>query len=133
MSRAVLILGMPSVAAKAIDWIRRAPRGTRLTFQGPKRSTDQNARMWAMLTDISEQKEHMGKKYKPERWKVIFMHALGQEVEFIPSLDGTTFIPIGHQSSELSVSEMIELQDLIEAWGAQNGVVFHAQELERAA
>ena len=133
MSRAVLILGMPSVAAKAIDWIRRAPRGTRLTFQGPKRSTVQNNRMWALLTDVAEQKTHMGVKRTTDEWKCIFMHALGQEVKFIPSLDGTTFIPIGHQSSELSVAEMIELQDLIEAWGAQNGVVFHAQELERAA
>jgi hypothetical protein len=130
MSRALLILGRSDVNERAINWIRKAPPGTRVEFKGPRRSLDQNARMWAMLTDFASQVEHGGRKYSPEEWKAIFMHALGQEVRFVPSLDGQGFVPIGQKTSELSVSEMCDLQELITAEGAQRGVVFHASDAD---
>jgi len=41
--------------------------------------------------------------------------------------------PNGRSSSDLSVQEMTELMDWIEAWGAENGIKFHDQEeLEEA-
>jgi len=49
---------------------------------------------------------------------------MGQQVEFLPSLDNTTFVPYGLQSSKLSKRNMIELLEFITAWGVQNGVVF---------
>jgi NinB protein len=55
-----------------------------------------------------------------DQWKLLFMHACGQEVEFMPSLDGSTFIPYGGSSSEMKVDEM----EFMTAWGVQNGVVF---------
>jgi len=45
-------------------------------------------------------------------------------MQFIPALDGSTFLPYGNSSSDLSKSEMMELIEFIAAWGAQNGVVF---------
>lgn len=32
-----------------------APVNTRVEFKEAKRTTDQNARMWAMLTDVAQQ------------------------------------------------------------------------------
>ena len=64
---------------------------------------------------------------------MIFLHAVGREVQFIPSLDGTTFIPWGQSSSDLSKEEMSELMDFMEAWGAENGVVWSDPTQERAA
>lgn len=128
MSRAVLILGQVCVNARAISWVTKAPAGTRLEFKAPKRTLPQNARMWAMLTDIAGQKEHCGRKYSPEQWKVIFMHACGREVQFIPALDMSTFIPWGQSSSDLSTPEMSELIEYIHSWGAENGVTFHDNE-----
>jgi hypothetical protein len=84
--------------------------------------------MWSLLTQVSKQKQHMGKNYTTTQWKALFMHALGQEVDFIPSLDGTTFIPLGYQSSELTKAEMTNLIEFIFSWGAQNGVVFREQQ-----
>jgi hypothetical protein len=81
--------------------------------------------MWAMLTDVSRQKEHMGRKYTPDQWKVIFLHAIGREVQFIPALDGQGFIPWGQSSSDLSVKEMTDLIEFMFAWGAENGVTFY--------
>lgn len=81
--------------------------------------------MWAMLTDIAAQKDHNGRKYDTSQWKVIFLAAIGREVQFIPSLDGKAFIPWGASSSDLSKHEMSQLIDFMAAWGAENGVVFH--------
>lgn len=81
--------------------------------------------MWAMLTDIASQKEHAGRKYTPDQWKVLFMHACGREVQFIPALDNSTFIPWGQSSSDLSKEEMTNLIEFMFAWGAENSVTFH--------
>lgn len=125
MSRALLTLANDLVRTRAKDWIDRAPVGTRVTFKAPQRSLDQNAKMWAALTDIAEQKTHNGRHYNTDQWKVLFLHALGREVQFMPALDGSTFIPYGQSSSDLSKQEMSDLIECMLAWGAENGVVFH--------
>lgn len=127
MSRAVLILANAAVRSKAAAWVMSAPQGTRVEFRETKRSIPQNDRMWAMLSDIAQQKEHCGRKYTPDQWKVLFMQACGSEMQFVPTLDGTTFMPLGYRSSELSKQEMSALIECIMAWGAQNGVTFHDQ------
>jgi hypothetical protein len=128
MSRATLVLHSPEIRARAIHWVEKAPAETRLEFKAPKRSLPQNDRMWAMLTDVATQKEHAGRKYTPDQWKILFMHACGREVQFIPSLDNATFIPWGQSSSDLSKEEMTTLIEFIFAWGAEHGVVFHDPE-----
>ncbi len=125
MSRAVITLSTPADRDRAVKWSRQAPPGTRLEFKQPKRSLPQNDRFWAMLTDVATQKDHAGRKYTPDQWKILFMHACGREVQFIPSLDNATFIPWGQSSSDLSKEEMTAMIDFIHAWGAENGVVFH--------
>lgn len=128
MSRAVITLATPADLERAAKWLKQAPAGTRLEFKQAKRSTPQNDRLWAMLTDVATQKDHAGRKYTPDQWKVLFMHACGREVQFIPSLDNATFIPWGQSSSDLSKGEMTELIEFIFAWGAEHGVVFHDPE-----
>lgn len=124
MGRALLILHGRGEREKAKGWIDKAPPGTRVEFKGAKRTLAQNDLMWGLLTDVAQQKNHAGRRYTPDQWKVIFMHACGREVQFVPSLDGSTFIPWGQSSSDLSKAEMTDLVDFIIAWGAQNGVVF---------
>lgn len=77
-----------------------------------------------MLTDISIEMRRRGRNHDVAEWKVIFMAAYGHEVRFLPSLDQKTFVPFGHSSSDLSVSEMSDLMDFIEAWAAENGLEF---------
>ena len=125
MSRALIIINGKVDRDQACRWVQTAPSGTRIEFKETKRSLPQNDRMWAMLSDVAKQAEHAGRKYTPDEWKVLFMHALGQEMTFLPALDMKTFVPIGHRSSDLSKSEMTELIELIFAWGAEHGVTFH--------
>lgn len=98
-----------------------------MEYKKPKRTLPQNDRLWAMLTDVAAQKEHSGRKYTPDQWKLLFMAACGREIQFIPSLDGKGFIPWGQSSSDLSKEEMTTLIDFIESWGAEHGVIFHDQ------
>jgi hypothetical protein len=125
MSRALIVLHSVADRARAIKLIGQVPAGSRVEVKGARRSLPQNDKLWASLTDIAAQKEHCGRKYTPDQWKVLFMHACGAEVQFLPSLDGATFIPWGNRSSDLSKAEMSELLEFILSWGAQNGVVFH--------
>lgn len=125
MSRATVVLTGAAARDRVCRWARTAPSGTRVEFKEIKRTLPQNDRMWAMLTDVSKQAEHMGRRYTPDEWKVLFLHALGREMAFLPALDGTTFVPYGQHSSDLSKSEMTALIELIFAWGAEHGVVFH--------
>jgi hypothetical protein len=131
MSRALIKVSSSVDRERAARWAMQAPFGTRIEFKEAKRTLPQNDRLWAMLTDVATQKEHAGRKYTPDQWKVLFMHACGREVQFVPSLDNSTFIPWGQSSSDLSKAEMIDLIEFIFAWGAEHGVKF--QDPESAA
>ena len=121
--RADLTLLTAAERATAHRWIDGLPIGTRVTFKGPQRNLDQNAKLWAALTDVSRQKTLHGRRWTTDQWKCIFLEALGRETQFIPSLDGK-FIPYGRSSSDLSKEEFSELLDFISAWGAENGVIW---------
>ena len=131
MSRAVLILHRQTDRDRAAAWVRSAPWGTRITFQEAKRSTDQNAKMWAMLTEVARQVKWHGQRLSADDWKLVFLAALKAELRIVPNLDGTGFVQLGRSSSDLSVSEMADLIDLIAAFGARQGVVF-ADQMEAA-
>jgi hypothetical protein len=127
LSRHTFVLNSSADKARAARDLARAPFGTRVEFKAAKRTLPQNDHMWAILTDIAQQKEHCGRKYTPDDWKVLFMHACGREMQFVPSLDGNGFMPMGYRSSDLSKREMSDLIDFMLAWGAENNVVFHDQ------
>lgn len=127
MSRAMIIINTEFDRRRAAHWATKAPIGMRIEYKAAKRSLDQNSRMWAMLTDVATQVTHMGNKYTPDQWKILFMAACGREVQFLPSLDEKTFIPWGQSSSDLSKQEMTDLIEFIACWGAERGVVFHDQ------
>lgn len=133
MTRAVLILASKADRDKLASWAQRLPWNTRVELKAPKRTLPQNDRFWAMLTDVAQQVEHMGQRYTPDEWKILFMHACGREVKFLPGLDGKTFVPWGQSSSDLSKEEMTELIEFIFAWGAEHGVKFNEPRSEQAA
>jgi hypothetical protein len=128
MSRAVIVLHSQIEKARARAWIDQAAWGTRVTFNGPKRTLPQNERMWAMLTDVARQVKWHGQKLSPDDWKVVFLSALKAELRMVPNLDGNGFVQLGRSSSALSVDEMSDLMALIEAFGAREGVMFGGEE-----
>jgi len=127
MSRAQITLCSRSEREKAIKWIGQAPNGTRVTFKESKRSTDQNSKLWASLTDVATQVLWHGDRLSPDDWKLIFLDGLNREMRNVPSLDGSGAVNLGRSSSNLSKSEFSDLLELIQMFGAQHGVVFHDQ------
>ena len=53
-----------------------APDGWICTISEPTRSSEQNARLWAILGDVSEQVEWYGRKLSSEDWKHVFTASL---------------------------------------------------------
>ena len=86
------------------------------------RSLEQNARLWAMLTEVSRQVDWYGRKLTPEQWKHVFSAALKKQ-DVVPGIDGG-FVVLGLSTSKMTRAEMSELQELIEAFGAERGVRF---------
>lgn len=129
MPRYGVTLDTPSRIAKARAYFARAIElGWRAEFKEPKRSDEQNDRLWEMLGRISKRMEINGKRYSDEQWKCIFMKQMGKEASFLPTLDGESFFPTGFRSSDLSVREMSDMQTFMEAWAAEQGVDIWAKE-----
>ena len=104
-------------------WVAKAPPGTMIAFKKhDARSIEQNSRMWAMLTDISEQVDWHGEKLTPLEFKDLLTAGLKQS-RVINGIDGG-FVVLGQHTSSMTKSEMAELIELIEAFGAQQGVMF---------
>ena len=125
MGRAMLVISNDNDRAKASHWVAKAPPGTRIEFKASRRSLPQNDRMWAMLTDVAEQLVWHGVKLSADDWKLVFLDALKREVRMVPNIDGNGFVNLGRSSSDLSKEEMSNLMEIIAAFGAQHGVVFH--------
>lgn len=98
------------------------PTGWRLTFQEPKRTKEQNDRMWPMLTALSVQLEWYGQRLTPDDWKLVIMAGINQELRIVPNINGNGFVQLGRSSSKLSKVEMTQLMALIEAFAAEHGV-----------
>ena len=95
-----------------------------LELKPENRSTEQNARMWAMLAEISRQVDWYGRKLTSEEWKHVFTAALSKQ-DVVPGIDGG-FVVLGKSTSRMTKGEMSELQTLMEAFGAEKGVRFAA-------
>ena len=85
------------------------------------RSSEQNRRLWAMLTDVSSQVDWYGQKLSPEDWKHIFTASL-KKTRAVPGIDGGIVV-LGQSTSRMTKAEMCDLQTLIEAFAAERGVM----------
>ena len=121
MTKRLFILAHDIARQRAIDAVREAPAGYAVTIAEPKRNLEQNARMWAMLSDVSQQVEWYGKRLTAEDWKHVFTASL-RKLEVVPNLDGTGFVALGMSTSRMSVREMRDLIELMFAFGAERDV-----------
>ena len=121
--RATIILNTRADRERAIRWCGQIKDGTRLDFKAPRRSLDQNSKLWAMLTDISKQVDWYGHKLSAEDWKCVFTASL-RKAFVVPDLDGTGFVMLGLRTSDMSKEEMSNLLELINAFAAERGVVW---------
>lgn len=132
--RITLSLWEPVQAHKAImtawahakGWLVAGDQRLTLEIRPEKRSDAQNRRLWAMLADIAAQVDWYGHKLTSEEWKDVFSASL-KRTKVVPGLDGG-FVVCGQSTSKMTKAEMCELQELMEAFGAEKGVRFTAPE-----
>jgi len=106
----------------AIEAVRNAPDGYLMTLQPPKRSLEQNAKLWAMLTDVAAQVVWYGLKLTAEDWKDVLSASLRKEMRTVPNVDGNGLVVLGMRTSQMSMRELGELIELIYAFGASHEV-----------
>lgn len=108
----------------AIQFIQQLPTDSdkplTITIQERTRTLEQNARLWATLRDISEQVVWYGRNMDSECWKHVFTATLKRQ-ETVPGIDGG-FVVFGQSTSKMRVSEMRDLIELMNAFGAEHGV-----------
>lgn len=107
--------------------IDAAPDYATVQISGGDRTNDQNAKMWAMLTDVALGRPE-GRKWTPETWKEAFMHSLGHQVQFAEGLDGAGPFPLGFRTSKLSKAQMSDLIEVIYEYGARHGIQWSEKE-----
>lgn len=101
--------------------IDAAPHGAVLNVRPARRTNDQNALLWALLSQISRAKPE-GRSLPPETWKCLFMMATGFQCTFEPGLDGQGVVPMGFRSSRLNKAEFSDLIEAIHEYAARHGV-----------
>lgn len=121
MSGDTVILCGPRQRMHAIDLIRKAPADAVVNIREATRNLDQNAKMWAMLSDVARAKPE-GRQWTTDTWKAAFLHSLGHQVQFAEGLDGSGPFPVGFRSSRLTKRQMADLITVIYEYGDRHGV-----------
>lgn len=111
--------------ANAVNAVSIAPEGMVVTIAQKTRSSEQNALLHKLLSEIAKRKEFGGKKRTPEQWKLIMVSghsiATGRAAEVVPGLEGE-FLNLRESTASMSVKRLSSLVEYVQAWAADNGV-----------
>ena len=95
-------------------------------FRLDVRSSEQNSKLHALLSDIAQQRKWAGQTLSVEDWKRLMVSAWeranGRQARMFPSLDGNGFDVVYHRTSRMSKQEVSELLEYAIAWSIDNGV-----------
>lgn len=122
-----IILSSPVARAQFKRLVDLAPHGAIGNIQEARRTNDQNALMWALISDVARAKPQ-GRTLSTDAWKALFMHDAGFKCTFEPSLDLQGVVPLGYKSSRLRKAEFSDLIEAIRSYGAEHGVVWTKEE-----
>jgi hypothetical protein len=98
----------------------KAPHGSVANYRPPTRTNDQNAKMWAMLSDIARAKPE-GRDLTTDKWKSLFMDAIGIPADWEPGINGGV-VNVGYRSSRLSKEQMSDMIEQMYSYGAEHAV-----------
>lgn len=120
MAQVVILRGLEQ-RALACGMVKAAPVDAVVTIKPAARSVDQNAKLWAILSDIARSKPE-GRVMTAEMWKAAMMNALGHEILWQPGIDNGPPFPAGFRSSRLSKEQMGDLITFISEYGDRHSV-----------
>lgn len=88
----------------------------------PRRTLDQNSKLWPMLGDIASQVLWHGQYLKDFEWKDVFTAAL-KRYRAVPGIDGGIVL-LGMRTSRMTKSQLSDLIELMYSFGAEHNVVW---------
>jgi hypothetical protein len=132
MTGQVVILTSPTQRMLAKSLIDRAPQAAVVEIKEAKRSNDQNALLWALISQVARAKPQ-GRVLSPDAWKALFMASAGFQCTFEPSLDGKGVVPLGFKSSRLNKAEFSDLIEAIHAYAAEQGIALDDEPVSQGA
>lgn len=127
MSAKVFVMSHDLARRRAMQAVSDAPAGHIVRISEPTRNSSQNALLWALLDDISNQVVWHGQKLSADDWKHI-LSASHHKSRIAPGLDGG-FVVLGQATSRMTKAEFSELLELAYAFGSEQGVVWSEQEV----
>jgi hypothetical protein len=93
-----------------------------LIVSEPRRSLDQNSKLWPMLGDIASQVVWHGQYLKDFEWKDVLTAAL-KRYRAVPGIDGGIVL-LGMRTSRMTKSQLSELIELAYSFGSEHNVVW---------
>lgn len=92
-----------------------------------RRTLEQNAKLWAMLGDISRQVDWpvngVMQKLDSEDWKALMTAAARQEIRMAQGINGGV-VMLGESTKRMSVAELGDVIECMYAFGADKGVTW---------
>ncbi|MBF8732827.1 recombination protein NinB [Pseudomonas guariconensis] len=108
-------------------------RPKKIVIKDQDRSSEQNKKLHACLSDIAKQVEHAGKKWDVLIWKRLltaaWLRESGEKPQMIPAVDGNGFDVVYERTSQLSVKQCASLLEWIQAFGAEHQVRWSQKDL----
>ena len=107
----------------ASECIMSAPEDYVCEIKERTRTLDQNAKLWAMLDDISRQVEWYKNWLTRDEWKDFFS-AIILKQKVVPNIEGAGFVAVGGRTSKMGKKEFSEMIELMYAFGSEHDVVW---------
>lgn len=123
MTSATIRLRSQSSRQVAANACLKAPFDAVMTIKAYKRTTPQNAKWHAMITEISRQLTWHGQKWPMDAWKTNLIACFKSDIAIMPRADGFGVVPI-NGTSDLTRSEGSDFIEFIYAFGCKHGVIF---------
>lgn len=128
MANTIRLLG-DTQRAYAKQQIDAAPQGFVVKIAEETRTDAQNRLMWPLIDDLRRQVPDYA-AFTADQMKLRFLDALGEEMTFLPKLEGAGLFPVGQRSSTLSKTQFAALIELMFMAGAKHGVEWSQRSLD---
>ena len=122
----LFILAHELARKNAMQAVLEAPTGYAVEIKPKNRTLDQNAKIHALIQEISRKVIWAGKAQEVETWKRLltaaWLRARGEPVEMLPAIDGYGVDVVFRPTSKLTVEEMSEFIEYVQAWAIEQGI-----------
>jgi len=124
--KSIFILAHEQARQNALQGVKTAPQGYVVEIRPKTRSLEQNALLHALIQEIAKSVIWAGSLREVDTWKRLltaaWLRARGEPIEMLPAIDGNGVDIVFRRTADLTIPEMNELIDYIQAWAIDQGI-----------